>query len=402
MRIAEVDVQDRAQALRAQDAGVALTTEQLAALAVGPMAQAAAAAAVAALTVAAVQRVANGGAAVAALVDQQDRPALRKPGVAIGAAHLAGVLAYMQQLRSKATHEGFDNDLKMLLEQKEAQNSNMLEEAKKAEEAERKAKEAQKVMGCIGDFLMAISVIAGVLTGGLALAVTAVLVIDKAVEAATGKSLVGEAMKPLMDAVIKPLLEGIGKLITGALKAFGVADDMAQMLGSILSTVVTAVAAVTAAFVIKKLPTELLTKALGKLISKVLPEFMKTIGKGATGAVKNATGYLQKSLGGADKAKLMANTAQRTAVVTTVVGVAAQSGLEIYIGFQTKYTADAEAELEMAIAQNKALGKMIQETMEQYARFIEGLSQSFFKIFEAVNKQMEVSKSLLALPRLSV
>ncbi|EDS99751.1 BipB protein [Burkholderia ambifaria IOP40-10] len=163
--------------------------------------------------------------------------------------------------------------------QMQARVKDLQKKSDEYEAAARKAEQMQKTMGCVGKILgwaiTAVSVVAAAFTGGASLALAgvglALAVGDEVYQAATGKSFMDEAMKPVMDAVVKPVMEFLSKVATKMLESFGVAKEQAELAGSIMAAVYTGIV-ITAVTVAGG-------ELVGKLASKLASALAEQIGK---------------------------------------------------------------------------------------------------------------------------
>lgn len=236
----------------------------------------------------------------------------------------------------KVASDKLQNDLKINAIQMRSRQEEMTRKSDEYEEKVRKAEEMQKIMGIVGKALGALAMLIGAITsvfGGAGIALMAVglalMTTDVILEAATGESLTGMIMEPIMEHVFMPLMEIIGDIVDeifeytplGALlKAIDEATgaDMMDTIHTVVSAVIAIAIIVAIAYfaksagkiLIEKMSKMLTTavieaikKAIQKIISKMIPQILKNVAKSGGAAInqimkamaKQITQVMQKS-----------------------------------------------------------------------------------------------------------
>jgi len=209
-------------------------------------------------------------------------------------------LTFLIALMSQLIDQSASNDLKAATELKnklsEAAAKDSEKKAQEYEDSVRKSEEMQKVMGCIGKVLgwviTAVSFASAIFTGGASLAFAAVglalAIGDEINQAVNGVSFIGQAMKPLMEAIVQPLMELLSSVYAKILESFGVDKSTAQMIGQIMGAIAAAIIMVAAVVVAgsvasklsgvvaKKIGSKVMDKAMNNMVGDVL----KRIGQG--------------------------------------------------------------------------------------------------------------------------
>lgn len=161
---------------------------------------------------------------------------------------LAMLMAIISQLMGKHSDNTLKNMSEVTIQTIKARQAVEKERIRKHEEELQRARDAAKKTGCAGKIFGWIgaaigavasigAIVVGALHGNVALIAGGVmgmmLTIDSVVGMTTGFSVVGK------------VVEQLGKVISSALIAFGVSDDLAKQIGSIAATVLVVVAIVT-------------------------------------------------------------------------------------------------------------------------------------------------------------
>lgn len=153
------------------------------------------------------------------------------------AATLQKLLAMLGALASDAALDKLKNETESMMATLRAREAENLERARKHEEEVQRARDAEKKTGCAGKILKwvaaavsVVTLVVGVITLNPALVVAGVV----------GTLMVADQLagEHLGFSVMAKLTEGIGIIITGALKAFGVSAELAKTIGTYAAMVV--------------------------------------------------------------------------------------------------------------------------------------------------------------------
>lgn len=305
-----------------------------------------------------------------------------------GVAKLTMLMAMFVEMVGKNSEESLKNDLALFQAMQEGRQKEMDKKSAEYQEEVRKAEELNRTMGCIGKILGAVltvvSVVAAVFTGGASLALAAVglalMVADEVVKATTGESFMEKAMKPIMDAVmtmLKPLMDLVGKIVSEALKAFGVDKNLADTIGSIAGMIYAAVAMVFAVVAIsmvgKGVASKLggaLSKMMGDSMRKMVPTLLKEMAKNGSKVLTQGFQRLANSLGlpkDAAAKQLMANTLNRVVVGGEVAQAATQAGGNVAQGVFMKNASDMLADFTLARAAMEQIEQWLKQAVEVFA-----------------------------------
>lgn len=303
--------------------------------------------------------------------------AFRSPGLRLeGAAALAYWVAKIQKVVSETSDQQLVDSMERFKQTNAIQRASFEKQAEEAQKKEEAAAAVAKVMGCVGKILggllVAASVVSAVFSGGSSLVLAgvglALMAADGIAEAATGESLSGRLIAPLVDAVFKPLVEMFAGVISDVLQKFGVSEDISRMVGAVLGAILAVMAVIALAFVAKS---SAASNAVGKItgpltrsVTKALPQMLKSMGaksaafltsvasratQGANAVSKLAGSSAQKLLSkvgvGAINPKLVSLYLQAGAVGAGTLRGAGEAGTSAWLGINEKQLSEIQAEL---------------------------------------------------------
>jgi invasin B len=371
-----------------------------------------------------------------------DMPALRAPRPV--AVPLSGDMAPAQELSNGALmawlietlqEKGFQfseswltTDLAVYKLARKNQDSLLRESAKEVEERAANAKKASGAMGCaekiFAGVIVALSLAAGVFTGGATLVLAgaglALFAADLVTEAATGTSLSGRVLSPIIDNVFMPIAKAVGDIVTKGLVLAGVDPDTAAIVGSALGAVITVIALIALVYVAKgpaskllSAATQVVKKMIGKVVAKVAQGMagktgQSLISKAAQSGVGNAvktsatqvakvsksvsqvaSKTVEKAVG--EGGEVLTLQLRRTMEVSTVTNSAIQSGGNVYIGVQdyeiSKETSkQIENDLQKDLFQN-----LLDRAVKTWVGFNNTLQAECTKGLEALQNEASVA-----------
>lgn len=325
-------------------------------------------------------------ASAAAASNTADRP----EHLGSSAARLTLLMASLTQIIGESRDASMKND-QALFEEMQMQRQKSLEKSAADYEAEvAKAEQVNKTMGCIGKIVGAIltvvSIVAIPFTGGAsaALAVIGVglMVADKIVEAATGKSLTDMAMAPIMTHIIQPMMEAISKIIVAALESYGVPPEKAKLVGGVIAAVVTAVIMLVVMVAVSALAKGAATRMMEKFAKPMVNMMSKMATKIA--------------------AKMQTGTAARFGAVAetggTVLGGAGatiQAGGGIAASVFMKEAADHEADLVISTNVMEQLERYLRDAVDNFSSSLKMTQNLTVTASDAAQREADTGRFVL-------
>jgi len=301
-----------------------------------------------------------------------------------GAAAIRYWVALVQEKVESATDEQLVKTMQRFSEAKKTQQDLAIKEEGEAIAKEEAAQRASELMGCIskivGAVIVAASVVSSLVTGGSSLVFAgiglALMAADYIAEAATGESLTGRLISPLMEHIFSPMAKAMGDVIANALKGLGVDSDIADTIGAVAGAVAVAIVVVAAAVVAK-------SANLGKLAGKMAAPMMKSAAKMMPKIISNVssklTAVMSKAAAKADAirntitrnlsritekiglgtAELASAQASRVALVAGGVNGTAQAGHGAWQGINANQLAQLSAALTERLGEHDGLTRMM-------------------------------------------
>ena len=292
----------------------------------------------------------------------------------------------------------------------------MKQESEKYLEEVRKAEALQKTMGCIGKIVGAVltvaTIAAGVLTANPVLIAVgvigaAIMISDAAVEQATGKSFMAEAMKPLttvMQEAIKLFTELYTKLLIGVGVDEDTAKKIAQIAGMIqgIASTLAAVAlvAVVGVQVVGPMVGAVASK-LASVVAQAAPAAMQAMRQLATSLGNSLTQMLTQLrsfiTSGADPVTLARYAAnlEIAQAVTEFANVAVQGGLQIRSGMHQAQAAEHLAEVRVRMAISEEITSYLSRVVEDYGKAMQDRTRHIEHLFADLQRSHSVSLQMV-------
>lgn len=211
------------------------------------------------------------------------------------AARLTELMAMLQLLLGYAREANMQAAAESAVQALKAQEAEMTHLAEERAEQLAKAESLSKWLGCIGKIIgwvvTVVSVVAAPFTGGLSMALAGVGLALAVVEEATGFSLLGEALQPVIQLVVK-LAQELTKVFGSLLEKMGIpgADAIAQVMGFIATALAVAAVAIGGFLLAKGAMARLLPNIVKQVVGEVSKEATRITSKLATSVGKQASG----------------------------------------------------------------------------------------------------------------
>ena len=338
----------------------------------------------------------------------------------------------------EATEETMEMNLKFSQKVQRAQQEKLENDAEEVEKQQEKSKHMQETMGCIGKIIGAIvtvvSTIAAVFTGGASLAIAAIgialMVSDKIYQKVTGnESFIAAALKPLVEHVLMPIIQLITDAISNVLEAFGVKNDIAEIVATVLAVVVLIVAAIGASVLAKQLPVDKLMHIIGGMLKKVLNTVIKTVTKlveplisgvknitqeisaEITKVMKSIINALHQLVGDESKSKLkimkdffadeaniksLGNKFNLAENILRLTNVSMDSAGNIAAGTLEKRVSEMMAEMTELLSASASMKLFTDSVTDSYSRSIENLNMLMTNAADMAGEQQQVGQFIFA------
>jgi invasin B len=273
-------------------------------------------------------------------------------------------------------------------------------ESEKYLEEVRKAQALQETMGCIGKIIGGLVLVASIALAivnpaFIAMAVIGVALMggDAIYEAITGKSLMAEAIKPLMN-LMQEAIKWFTEAITNALLFVGVdpeiAKDIAKIAGPIQGIVATIAAVVLVVVVGVNVAGPVISAVsskLGSLVAQVAPAAVETFKQVASSMGSSLTQLLTQLrtfvTRGADAVSLarFASNLQIAQAVTEFAGVAAQGGMQLASGVHQSKAAEHLADVRVRMAISEEISNYLTRFVEDYGQAMRDRIRQIEQVF---------------------
>lgn len=325
------------------------------------------------------------------------------------------LMAQIIAIMGESSEESLRANIEFSRKVQQAQQEKLRSDAEEVEAQQRKAKEMQETMGCIGKILGAIitvvSVVAAVFTGGASLAIAAIglalMVSDEIYQKVTGnESFMSAALKPVLEHVIMPVIQAMADVISKVLVKFGMDPDTAQIVSTVLAVAIFVVVMILGAVLLKKLPVDKLMSAAGKMLGQAF--------KGLTSAMKNAvtavddvitrmtqplTRFLSQLMGNEVKVKQMANLMALSGDVLQGVNAGVNAGGSIGVGVFEKKASDVMAEITLLLSASKIMQRFDKQIVDVFSAVIEKTNQMLIASSDMANAELAAGRAVLARTR---
>ncbi|MFK0377155.1 type III secretion system translocon subunit SctE [Pandoraea sp. NPDC090278] len=321
------------------------------------------------------------------------------------------LMARLAKLLGDSANDAIQEDMKFFEAIRKARQADLVKQNEEYEAKVRKAQKLSKIFGIFGKILGAVLAVVGVVgavfTGGLSTTMTVVgvaLLADSVMGAATGFSLVGEAIKPLMTHVIQPLASEIGKFVGSMLEELGVGKDTAEMIGNIVGVV--AAAAVAIAFIAVSVVAggavaatnfgKMLGTLVGDLVKKLVPDMLREAGKAGAKMIAQGMSSAASRLGVKEgNAQMLANTLR--SVVT--FGELALSGTQAVgsgvTGTYQKQATDVMADMMVAQDSLNKITDSVKQSADRFGAAQNVVTAIIAQMSDAAKAQQEARKFVL-------
>lgn len=288
--------------------------------------------------------------------------------------------------------EELNQDLYLELQAKLQQHMQL--EAEKYLEEVRKAEALQKTMGCIGMVVGVLVSVALIVSGvGVAAGVIglAVMITDYAVKEATGFSIMGELMKPVMT-VMQEAIKAFSSLFSNL---FG--EDVGNVLGIIVGIAAT-IAAIALAVIIGvqvlgpviSAVASRLASAISDLLPKIITETASMVAKSVTQILTLMRNFLA---GGSDPVSLARFTANAEIALslTEFGGVAVQGGLQIKSGHHQAQASEHLADVRVRMAISEEIASYLTRVVEDYGQTMRDRTRQIEQVFADMQRSHAAS-----------
>lgn len=288
--------------------------------------------------------------------------------------------------------EELNQDLYLELQAKLQQHMQL--EAEKYLEEVRKAEALQKTMGCIGMVVGVLVSVALIVSGvGVAAGVIglAVMITDYAVKEATGFSIMGELMKPVMT-VMQEAIKAFSSLFSNL---FG--EDVGNVLGIIVGIAAT-IAAIALAVIIGvqvlgpviSAVASRLASAISDLLPKITTETASMVAKSVTQILTLMRNFLA---GGSDPVSLARFTANAEIALslTEFGGVAVQGGLQIKSGHHQAQASEHLADVRVRMAVSEEIASYLTRVVEDYGQTMRDRTRQIEQVFADMQRSHAAS-----------
>ncbi|MGC7404903.1 type III secretion system translocon subunit SctE [Pandoraea pneumonica] len=292
---------------------------------------------------------------------------------------LLAMMAMYAKLVGDSAQTAIEEDMKFFETMREARENDLQKRNADYREQVQKAERLNKAMGWLGKILGAIITVVGIvgaaLTGGLTtpmIVLGGAMLADTTVGAATGFSLLGEALKPLMTSVIQPMAAAIGGAIGGFLEKMGVGKATAEMIGGVVGAVVAAVVVIAALALTMVAGSAVASKLggtlgnlVGEAVKKIVPDLVRESLKSGSKLMSQSLSSLASRMGANEgTGQVIGSALTKTAALGEVGLVGTQSGGQVAAGVFEKNAADISADM---VVSREVLNK-ISEWVKQAAQ----------------------------------
>ncbi|GAB3629521.1 Cell invasion protein SipB [Pandoraea terrae] len=320
--------------------------------------------------------------------------------------------AFIEMLGNSA-ETSLQNDMEIFEAMRKTRQTELERRNEEYKAEVRKAEELSKAMGWLGKIFGAIltvaSVVGAVFAGGasvpLAVMGAAMMAGDTVISAATGFSLIGEALKPLMNSVIQPLTDWIGKGLGQLLEKLGVPKQTAELVGGVVGAVVAAVAVVAVMAVVMVVGSSVASKlggAIGKFLGdalrKIVPDLIRDVAKTGGKVISKAAGNLMAGLGihgDAAGRQLIGNTLNKIAAGGELANMGAQGGGAIAAGIYENTAADVQAEVVMDREILDKIDNWVKDAASKFAKTNGTIASLVEALSSSLTQQANTSKFML-------
>ncbi|AHB08718.1 type III secretion system translocon subunit SctE [Pandoraea pnomenusa] len=321
------------------------------------------------------------------------------------------LMGLFAKLLGDSAVKGIEEDMKFFDALRKTRENDMQRQNEEYRKKVEKAGFLGKLFGVIGKVVGAVLAVVGVLgavfTGGASMAMTVVgvaLLADSVIGAATGFSVVSEALKPVMTHIVQPLASLIGDGISGLLEKAGVPKDTADMIGGVVGAVVAAVVVValiavavvvgggTAAARLGRMLGDL----AGDLLKKIVPDLAREALKSGASMVTNQFAALATKIGLKEgNARVFANMLESILKVGELGLGATQTGGQTAIGILDKEAADIRADLSVSQEVLENVKDSVKQAADRFAGTEGVISRLVSQMSDAAKAKYEAQRFAL-------
>ncbi|VVE63649.1 Cell invasion protein SipB [Pandoraea captiosa] len=293
------------------------------------------------------------------------------------------LMAQLAKLLGDSANDAIQEDMKFFEKIRKAREADMIKKNEEYEEQVKKAEKMNKIFGIFGKILGAVLAVVGVLgavfTGGMSTTLTVIgvgLMADSIMGAATGFSLVGEAIKPVMTHVVQPLAEKIGSFVGSMLEELGVAKDTAELIGNIVGVVAAAVVVVAAVAVTVAVGGaaaatnmgKMLGQMVGDVVKKLVPDLLREAGKaGSKYLTQNLTAAAAKLGVKEGNAQMLANILRQIVTAGELTNATVQATGSTVTGIYAKNASDAAADMMVSQDTLEKITDSVKQSSDKFA-----------------------------------
>lgn len=314
------------------------------------------------------------------------------------------------QLLGKSGEKEIKNKREFTEKLHESEQKNLQLRAKEHQEQIDKNMALNKAMGCVGKILggliTLVSVIGAVFSGGASLALAAVglalMLGDQIGKAITGVSFMEKALNPILEGVIKPMVEAIAQAITKMLKALGVNENIAAIVGNIVGSILAMVMMVAVVIIGKsaagKVSSSMVAKMLTEAVKKIVPDVLKKVSSNSgalfTNGIKRVTEKM--SLRSDDVAlKSYANMLDflETGAMFTTQAVMAGGG--IAQGIYEKKALNILAKFSFSAMVEESIRNILKQSAEKLSEALNSLQPQWAALNEAQSRSLQTRMSII-------
>lgn len=323
---------------------------------------------------------------------------------------LIAMMAMYAKLLGDSAQTAIEEDMKFFETVRDARENDLQKRNEEYREQVRKAESLNKAMGWLGKILGAIITVVGIVgaafTGGLSTPMVALggaMLADTTVGAATGFSLLGEALKPLMTSVIQPMATAIGGAIGGFLEKMGVPKATAEIVGGVVGAVVAAVVVIAVLAVTLVAGSAVASKlggTIGNLVSetvkKIVPDLIRESLKSGTKMLSQSMSSLAARLGINDgTGQVVGKVLTKTAALGEVGLVGTQSGGQVAAGVFEKNAADISAEMIVSREVLAKISEWVKQAAQSFTSSDNTITSLLSSMSDAAKNQNEAGRFIL-------
>ncbi|AKM30722.1 hypothetical protein AB870_12310 [Pandoraea faecigallinarum] len=293
------------------------------------------------------------------------------------------LMAQLAKLLGDSANDAIQEDMKFFEKIRRARENDLIKKNEEYQEQVRKAEKMSKIFGIFGKILGAVLAVVGVVgavfTGGASTTLTVIgvgLLADSVMGAATGFSLVGEAIKPVMTQVVQPLAEKIGSFVGSMLEELGVAKETAELVGNIVGVVAAAVVLVATVAVTVVAGGAAAASNLGKMlgtmvgdvVKKIVPDLLREAGKAGGRMLTQSLTSAASRMGIKEgNAQMFANTLRQIVTAGEIVNTTVQATGSTVNGVYASQASDTLADMMVSQDSLDKINDSVRQSADKFA-----------------------------------